>query len=57
MGKDWSCWTNFKGTLKQLYLLNLKKKSRFFGRRKGRKLSKSAKLVLREGEKYFIQKS
>ena len=39
-----------------MYLLNLKKKSRFFGRRKGRKLSKSAKLVLREGEKYFIQK-
>ena len=35
---------------------NFKENPKFFGRRKGRKLSKSSELAFKEGKRYFIQK-
>ena len=39
-----------------MHLNNFSENPIYFGRRKGRKLSKSSKLALKEGNKYFIQK-
>ncbi len=36
---------------------NFTESPKFFGRRKGRKLSKSGQLALKEGKKYFIQET
>ncbi len=39
-----------------MHVYNFKENPIFFGRRKGRKLSKSSKLAFEKGKKYFIQK-
>ena len=56
MGKNWSCWSNFRGTLNQLNIHNFIESPIFYGRRKGRKLSKSDQIALNEGKRYLIKK-
>ena len=56
MGKDRSCWKHSKGNLNQLYNHDLNNIPKFYGRRKGRKLSKSNQLALKIGDRYLIDK-
>ena len=54
MGKDGSCRSNFGGTIKNLNGFNFIENPIFFGRRKGRKLSISGQVALKEGKRYFV---
>ncbi len=54
MGKNRSCRSYSTRNLDSLIINNLKENLFFYGRRKGRKLSKSSQLALKVGKKYLI---
>ncbi len=55
MGENWLSFFYTKRTRNHLILEFVKDSPKFYGRRKGRKLSATAKMALESGENYLIK--